>query len=208
MPKTAPTTRANQRLRTRKDLLDAAARLLKQGRTPSIDEVAAEAMVSRATAYRYFPTVDALLLEAPLDGEMPDPQTAFAADAPTDVPARIDHAEALLHEMTYRNEAQLRAMLAGSMERWAKGARTTHGVPLRQNRRTALIAAALKPARQRLRRDTYDKLCAALAVFFGPEAMIVFSDVLGLDARKAREVKAWAVRTLVSAALEETSARR
>src|SRR5690606_29203736 len=60
-------SRANQRLRTRKDLLRAAARLLAAGRTPTLEEVAAEALVSRATAYRYFPGIEALLLEAALD---------------------------------------------------------------------------------------------------------------------------------------------
>ena len=45
-----PSVRQNQRYRTRKDLLDAAARLLKAGRSPSLEEVAAEAKVSRATA--------------------------------------------------------------------------------------------------------------------------------------------------------------
>ncbi|MFN3628321.1 MAG: TetR family transcriptional regulator, partial [Parvibaculum sp.] len=47
--------RANQKRRTRKDLLQAAARLLKEGRNPSLEEIAEEALVSRATAYRYFP---------------------------------------------------------------------------------------------------------------------------------------------------------
>ena len=57
----------NQRRRTRKDLLQAAARLMKQGRKPNLEDIAAEALVSRATAYRYFPSVEALLVEASLD---------------------------------------------------------------------------------------------------------------------------------------------
>ena len=67
--------RANQKRRTRKDLLQAGARLLKQGRRPSLEEVAEEALVSRATAYRYFPGVDALLVEASLDTVVPGSRT-------------------------------------------------------------------------------------------------------------------------------------
>jgi len=63
---TEKTGRPNQRRRTRKDLLLAASRLLKQGRKPSLEEIAEEAIVSRATAYRYFPSVEALHREAPL----------------------------------------------------------------------------------------------------------------------------------------------
>jgi AcrR family transcriptional regulator len=197
--------RAKQRQRTRKDLLAAAARLLKAGRTPDMDAVAAEAMVSRATAYRYFPSIEALLVEAPLDGAIPDPCDVFAGDDSADPAHRIDKAEAALHEMVYRNEAQLRLMLAASLEHKAKG--LTDGVPVRQNRRAGLIAAALAPARGRFTRSSYEKLCAALALIFGPESMIVFGDVLGLDERSARRVKSWAARALVRAALEEAAKR-
>ena len=67
------TGRANQLRRTRKDLLQAAARLMREGRHPSLDEVAEAAMVSRATAYRHFPDVSALLVEATLDIDTPRP---------------------------------------------------------------------------------------------------------------------------------------
>ena len=67
-----PDGRPNQRQRTRKDLLAAAAKLMQQGRTPTLDEVAEAAMVSRATAYRYFPGVEALLVEASVDVEVPE----------------------------------------------------------------------------------------------------------------------------------------
>ena len=207
MPKldVATAGRANQRQRTRKDLLAAAARLLKAGRTPDMDAVAAEAMVSRATASRYFPSIEALLVEAPLDGAIPDPCDVFAGDDSADPAHRIDKAEAALHEMVYRNEAQLRLMLAASLEHKAKG--LTDGVPVRQNRRAGLIAAALAPARGRFTRSSYEKLCAALALIFGPESMIVFGDVLGLDERSARRVKSWAARALVRAALEQSAQR-
>jgi AcrR family transcriptional regulator len=195
--------RTNQRHRTRKDLLAAAGRLLKAGRTPDMDEVAKEAMVSRATAYRYFPSVEQLLIEAPLDGVMPDSDALFAGDASTDPAERVDRAEAALHRMCYQNESQLRLMLAASMERALKGP-TADGIPLRQNRRTPLIEAALGPARGRFTKQSYERLRAALALIFGTESMIVFRDVLGLDEKTARKVKSWAARALVEAALAES----
>src|SRR5688572_3948540 len=136
--------RPNQRHRTRRELLSAAARLLKQGATPSIEEVAQAAMVSRATAYRYFPTLDALLVEAPLEGDTPDPEALFARDGTKNPEERIDAAEAALHDMVYRNEAQLRRLLSNSLTR-APGGR--HAIPVRQNRRSPLIEAALAPVK-------------------------------------------------------------
>lgn len=192
----APARRANQRHRTRKDLLAAAGRLLKAGRTPDMDDVAREAMVSRATAYRYFPTIDALLVEAPLDDAVPSPESLFAGDDSTDPADRAARAERAMHESVYRNEAQLRAMLAASLQRGADAP----DVPVRQNRRTPLIEAALAPARYRFSDAAYERLCAALALVIGTESMIVFKDVLGADEATARGVKAWAVRALVRAA--------
>lgn len=194
--------RANQRQRTRKDLVRAAARLLKEGRTPSVSEVAKEAMVSKATAYRYFPSWEALLAEAPLDGSVPTPEQLFDGDPGGDPEDRVDRAEAALHQMVYANEAQLRAMLAHTL---SPGAPPDDGdrMPRRQNRRTDLIRAALAPVRDRLSDDTYEKLCATLALFFGTEAMVVFRDVVPLKPSRARAVKSWAMRALVRAALSE-----
>jgi AcrR family transcriptional regulator len=194
--------RDNQRRRTRKELLAAAAKLMKSGRTPDMDEVAAEAMVSRATAYRYFPKIEELLIEAPLEGAVPEPGAVFAGDESVDAVARVDKAEAALHEACYRNEAQLRMMLAASLLRVAKEGGSA--VPVRQNRRSALIEAALAPARDRFTDGAYRKLCGALSLVFGTESMVVFSDVLGIDAKSARKIKSWALEALVRAAEEQS----
>ena len=194
--------RDNQRLRTRKDLLHAAARLLQSGRTPSMDEVAEEAMVSRATAYRYFPTIEALLVEAPLDGEVAEPQALFIGDSSVDPVERLDRAESSLHQMTYRNEARLRLMLAHTLQAGAVAQPGT--APVRQNRRGAIIDAALAPVRSSFDERSYENLTAALALVFGTESMVVFRDVLPLSPERAREVKSWAIRVLVEAALAET----
>src|SRR5579885_1316568 len=61
-----PRGRERQRHRTRRDLVAAAAALLREGRTPTVAEVAEAAQVSRATAYRYFPSQEMLLAEVAL----------------------------------------------------------------------------------------------------------------------------------------------
>ena len=198
-----PPERGNQRYRTRKDLIAAAARLMSNGRKPSLEEVAEVALVSRATAYRYFPNIEALLVEASFDLAVPDGEALFADDPSVDPEERVDKAEAAMHRMVFENEAALRLMLASALARAAEGP-ADGAVPLRQNRRTPLIEAALAPARGRFRGGSYAKLRAALAMIFGPESMVVFRDVLRLDDEAAREVKGWAARALVRAALDES----
>jgi AcrR family transcriptional regulator len=188
--------RGNQQYRTRKDLLAAAARLMKEGRKPSLEEVAEAALVSRATAYRYFPNLEVLLAEASIDIATPDGPTLFAHDTSSDAEARVERAEAVLHRAVYDNEPALRVMLASSVMV------ETQGLPVRQNRRLPLIEAALAPVRNKLDSREYERLCRALCLIFGPEAMIVFKDVLRIDEQATRDVKAWAIRAFVRAALD------
>ena len=192
--------RPNQRRRTRKDLLQAAARLMKQGRAPTLEEIAEEAMVSRATAYRYFPNAEALLIEAPLDIAVPGAEDVLRGAPADDVVARVERVDAAFDEMMAANEPALRMMLANSVQRPLRNAEEGADLPVRQNRRSPLIEAALKPAAKGLKPDRGETLAKALALVIGTEAMIVFKDVLQIDHAEARKVRRWMIRALVDAA--------
>jgi len=189
-------SRGNQRRRTRKDLLQAAARLMKDGRTPTLEEIAEEALVSRATAYRYFPGLDALLLEASLDVAVPGPDEIFGDDAGGDPAERLLRVDAALHAMIAANEPALRAMLVHSLQQGMNEGE----VPARQNRRTPAIEAALKPVRNRLDPVAAEMLGHAVALVVGIEAVVVLKDVLQLDEDEAGAVRAWAIAALAGAA--------
>jgi AcrR family transcriptional regulator len=191
--------RPNQKSRTRKDLLRAAARLMKEGRNPTLEEVAEEAMVSRATAYRYFSGAEALLVEAALDVAMPD-ESFFAGDESADPVERLLRADAAVAAMILENEVALRAMLVSSLQRDRDEA-----LPTRQNRRTPLIEQALAPARDKLTPAEFILLARALALVIGTESMIVFKDVLAIGDAEAAAVRAWMIRTLADAALGEAA---
>jgi len=190
--------RSNQELRTRKDLLKAASRLMEGGRKPTMEEIAEEALVSRATAYRYFRNVESLLVEAPVEALVAGADEVLADDHSGDPVARVQRVESYIHETSYRNESRLRLLLAHSIGRDLED----NTLPVRQSRRVALIEEALEPSRDQFDDDTYRTLCAALSLVLGPEAMIVFRDVLQMDEDTARAVKQWAVQALVRAAQE------
>jgi AcrR family transcriptional regulator len=192
--------RPNQRRRTRKDLLLAASRLMKQGHKPSLEEIAEEAAVSRATAYRYFPNVEALHREASLDIAVPEPEDVLRTMASDDPVKRLDRVDGVLHDMIAANEAPLRMMLAHSLERAVRASEGEGALPARQNRRTPLIEAALAPSRDRFRPADYRHLTRALALVIGTEAMVVCKDVLQLDDAESQKLRRWAIRALVAAA--------
>lgn len=191
--------RPNQKARTRKDLLQAASRLMKQGRSPSLEEIAEAALVSRATAYRYFPNVEALLVEAAVDVATPEPDALFRDDTSRDPVERMQRAEAAVHDVIAANEPLLRTMLAHAIQRGIQ-ADENGNLPRRQNRRAPLIEAALSPARGQFKPTDLKRLSRALALIVGPESFVVMKDVLQLDDAEARKVKRWAIRALVEAA--------
>ena len=191
--------RANQRRRTRKDLLQAAARLMKQGQNPTLEQIADEAMVSRATAYRYFPGVEALLVEASLDIAVPDADELFRNTTATDPVERLNIVDTMFHDMILANEPSLRMMLVHSLQRIIKGGEDSD-IPPRQNRRSPLIEVALAPERKEFDLANLKLLRKALALIIGTEAIVVFKDVLQVSDAEARKVKQWAIRALVDAA--------
>jgi len=199
--------RSNQRLRTRKSLLQAAARLVAQGMKPSLDDIAAEALVSRATAYRYFSNVEDLLLEASLEVAAPEPEAVFGPGSPPDLMERAQLVDNAFHEMVVGNETLIRMFLGHALLQSA-GRDGETDVPVRQNRRSPLIHAAVEPARNLLSLRERKLLERALALIVGGEAIVICKDVLGLNDAETREVKHWAIAALVNAALENSEQKK
>lgn len=196
MMEAAAPGRENQKRRTRRHILDAAARLMAQGRKVTLEDVATEALVSRATVYRYFTSPEMLMSEAALDLVAPQPETLFAGDASADPVARLEKADEALEAMIQGNEVALRAFLITSIQRRLNG----EEVEVRQNRRTPLIDAALAPVRKEFKPAQLALLRRAMALVIGTESMLAFKDVLGLDEAETRRVKRWMIRALVDAA--------
>jgi AcrR family transcriptional regulator len=193
----------NRLLRTRKDLLQAATRLLHSGKSLTMDDIAKEALVSRATAYRYFTDVDELMAEVAIDSALPEAKEIFRESASSSMAERLDHAETVMHDFVYKNEKQLRQLLSRNLAK-PKASTDSTTTPARQNRRSEYIEEALEPFRAEFDTKTFKKLTESLALVFGPEAMIVFRDVIPLDEQRAREVKRWMLTSLVNAALRES----
>src|SRR4051795_5000860 len=108
-------TRPRQTERTRRALIEAADRLFEEGEVPPVAAVAERADVARATAYRYFPSQEALLLETTFLGDSETmraiPQLAAAVEDPGE---RLAEAVRTGAEWTLGREARLRMVLRAS----------------------------------------------------------------------------------------------
>jgi AcrR family transcriptional regulator len=194
-----PGERLAQKRRTRAALLGAARELIAEGKAPSVAEVADAAMVSRATAYRYFPTQEALLVEAPLDTAAPTVASLFGEGAPDDPEDRAALVQNALYDLARDNEAEFRLFLRASVTRSLRDANRC-GDPFRGARRAALLAEALAPLSGEMAPEELEHLQAALAMLVGIESLVVLRDVLGLENDEARAEGEWAVRQMVRAA--------
>lgn len=190
------------RARTRRLLLDTAMRLMQGGRVPSVTDVAEAAAVSRATAYRYFPT-QAALVQAAVD-EALGPILDWRSDLP-DADARIDKLLAFAYPRLDEYEATLRAALLQAMDQWSRRRAGTLGdeAPIFRGNRKAVLANALAPLKPRIAPGEFDRLRQSLSLVFGTEAFVVLKDIWGLDGAEAREVALWSAHALVRAAVAD-----
>jgi|SRR5581483_2033714 len=200
--------RTNQKWRTRKALVDAAAELVRGGNMPSVAEVADAARVSRTTAYRYFPTQEHLLSEGVLRDATKAELERLAAlmDGPGTPEQRIDVLVRGYHAWMTRLKRPARAVLRASLQ--TDAASGTQGIPRRPGYAVSLVSHALAPLRAQLGTKRFSRLVSALVMCVSIEACVALEDICGIDDNAAEEVKRWTARTLIRGAVEEAAAGR
>lgn len=188
-------------------MLATAIRLVQDGFIPSVSDVAEAAEVSRATAYRYFPSQAAMVQAVVNEALGPVLDWKPAAD---DVKERVGELFGSAFPRLLKYEATHRAALSQALDQWARRQAGTLGSepPIVRGNRKALLAAALAPLRNRLGREGFDKVTQSLSLVFGIEAIVVLKDIWKIGDREVREVALWAAQALVAAALAEASADR
>jgi AcrR family transcriptional regulator len=202
--------RQNQRERTRRAIVAAAANLVAAGTLQTIPEVAQEALVSTATAYRYFPDQMSLLSAAVSDGyagigDRFRPEVGSTAD----LVERVDIAtEGLLRRILDR-EPLVRMVMALSLLRSVDGTTPRRdATDVRPGFRHAWIDEALGPAESDFTPDELRTLELALGVILGTEALVALKDVMGIDSEEAIDVCRWMARTLTAATVAKSKAAR
>ncbi len=203
----AATGRANQKARTRRAIMDACRELTRSGAEVTMPDVARAAMVSEATAYRYFPDLATLLQEA-LAGLWPAPAEALAPVAGSADPAeRVGFACAYLFRGVHAYQGSVRAMISHTIV--APGqAQARPGI------RFGLLDYALAPFADPagpafLPPAAMARLKQQLAVVVSAEALFVLTDLCGLSVDEAIAATVPAAETLTRAAFagRDSSAR-
>jgi AcrR family transcriptional regulator len=186
--------RSAQKARTRDALVAAARDLVAAGVTPTVEDAAAAASISRTTAYRYFPSKRALLVAA-------HPEIAatsmLPANPPQDPAARLDAVVRNFSAMILDTEAQQRTMLRLSLE---ADAAERDALPLRQGRAIGWIAEALDGVRGDLSGQQFRQLVLSVRATIGIEAIVWLVDVAGLSRNDAVALTRWSAQALLQRA--------
>lgn len=186
--------RSAQKARTRSALVAAARDLVAAGETPTVEDAAEAASISRTTAYRYFPTKRALLVAA-------HPEIAATSMLPADPPdSTADRLDAVVRNfsaMIVDTEPQQRTMLRLSLE---AGPAEREALPLRQGRAIAWIAEALEGARGDFTEEQFRQLVLSIRATIGIEALVWLVDVAGLSREDAVALTRWSAQALLQRA--------
>jgi AcrR family transcriptional regulator len=195
------TGRSNQKERTRTAIVAAARDAITAAGAVTMPEVARRALVSEATAYRYFPDLASLLREA-LAGVWDSPEKAMEPVAGSDDPVeRIGFATEVLLREVLAHQGAVRAMISAAITRPSAAA-------LRPGRRFGLIDEALRPLNgtMALRQpEQFEQLKRGLAVVVSAEALFTLTDLCGLTPEAAIASAAETARSLTAAALGAAS---
>ncbi len=195
------TGRTQQKARTRDALIAATRRLLAQGTTPTVEQAAAAASISRATAYRYFPNQRALLAAT---YPAIDLRSLLPSPAPPDPAARLAAVADAQTQLVLQLEPELRTHLRLALD--PDGADRDQ-LPLRRGRRITWIEDALAPLRGQLPDRELRRLVHAIGATVGIEALVWLTDIAGLSRQQAVEVMRWSAETLLRAALTDADQR-
>jgi AcrR family transcriptional regulator len=196
--------RTAQRNRTRKAIVDATMRLVAEGGSPSMADIAEAAEVSRRTIYMYFPTLEHLLIDATLgvlSASAIDP--VVGASDSSDPAIRIERLSRAINEHAGETMHLGRALIRLTVE----AEEPKSGGPRRGYRRVQWIEQALAPARDKLSRQQFQRLVSALCILIGWEPLVILKDVRGLDHKEADAILSFAVRAVVEKALAEAHPR-
>ena len=169
-------------------------------------EAADRALVSVATAYRYFSSAEDLWWEATLADvfeQTVDETIERTKAAGSEPQARLEAAVRSNGFAMIDDQAPFRRVAQIALEQWfrQREAPDDQQMPIRAGRRNELIGEVLSPLAGTLPEHDFGRVANALGLVLGTEAMIALTDAVGLDAPAAKDALLDASRWLLAGAL-------
>jgi AcrR family transcriptional regulator len=192
------TGRVKQKFETRQQILAVTQKLMQRNEKISLEDVAKEASISRATIYRYFSHIDLLIAEASLDLKHKSPDELFEEVKEMGLPDRLFYIQKEYTKHAQRNEPLFRRYLSVVLAE-----SVVPGKKLRGARRVVSLEKALAPFQDTLPKDTFRKLVTSASLLMGIDSLIVCKDICGLTNQEMEETLRWALEMILKGISQE-----
>ncbi|MBK5073049.1 TetR/AcrR family transcriptional regulator [Budviciaceae bacterium CWB-B4] len=191
-------------------LIKQAMKLFEKGAFPTVTELATEAQVSRATAYRYFPT-QSDLISAVVDESL-KPIILWQPEQ-TRVEERVNELLSFAYPQMFKHEGALRAALLLSLQQWAEERASlfksetddTVDVSIKREKlvrghRKQILKQVTAPLNDELPADLVEKVNHALSIIYGSEVFMVLKDIWQLENDDVQAVTKWIAKAILNQA--------
>lgn len=188
--------RKEQKMHTKKKILYAANTLLKSQQALTMDNVAKEAGISRATIYRYYSNTESIATELILQLNVPDAKTLLEAYQGREVEEALTEIQDRYLSFIFQNEHPSREFLAAYLSS------TAPKIKRGQNRITTVKSYfANNPTG--LNPKAIENITHISILLMGIEAILVTKDICGLDNAQSKEVLQWGLQMMIKGCLEK-----
>ncbi len=192
--------RVSQKYQTRQQILEATRRLMSTSERITLEDVAREANISRATIYRYYSTIDLLMAEAPIDIKFKSSDQIFEEVKHMGMADRLFYIQKQYNGHAQKNETLFRRYLSLVLAESIVSQKQLRGA-----RRVKSLEKALAPLQDTLGKDTFKKLVGAASVLMGIDPLIVCKDVCNLTNQEADDTLQWALEMILKGISQESS---
>lgn len=186
--------RTRQKQKTRERILDSAQKFLQQSKGFTLEEIAEDAGVSRATIYRYFPNNEILSAEAALDVNTESCESIYEHAKSTDAIQTLLNIQEYFNRLAIDNEPAFRKYLSVLLN--------VHSLSENRGaRRPKTLQLAIDEAQFSMSAEDLKNLKNMASVIMGIEPLIVTKDVCGLDTEQSIKLLKWGFEMMLKGIL-------
>ena len=182
------TGRTNQKLQTRNKILKGARHFLNKGKDFSLEDLATQTGISRATIYRYFSHVDLVSAEAVLEVSISSPEELYDNIKEASLKEQILEVQKYYNTLSIDREQAFRKYIGITLNS------TTHKQKRGARRKIALDMVFAKTDFTATEKEDLSNL---LTILMGMEPLIVTKDVCGLDNEKSHDLMRWGAELIL-----------
>ncbi len=193
--------------RTYEHLIQIAIEALEQGNDISITELSNKCGISRATAYRYFPTKSDLVSAVVEQSLGP---IFFWKSNKEKVEERVNDFLAFAFPQMLKHEGALRAALRLSLQQWAteRSKISEQSEKLVRGNRKEILYNLLLPLKGELSQELYDKVIYSISIIYGSEILMVLKDIWNFDNEQVITLSQWIAKAIINQAKIDAQSER